>query len=393
MAKAKHKLHKIIVKNKSLGQVNESSIYITGKLHKLFQSKKNRAGVTYLELLKNGRAIRAFKHLLERIKSRGKGATLVLTLDKTKKEGQKYYINYQDYVDRGQGRFLKFYRDVGMDVSLGYLNTYFPKEFESPNDKVPSSQMSRVERNFPDIIESLTKKQKHKKELIKKTGQVVEDLKEEEKILRKNVDEVKELLAKSSISYYYAKLDELKRRMKKGYHETKGKDSWQKWIYDNNWIFGVQYGEPIEKEKIGFDNIPDFLFPTLDGFIDILEIKKPNHPVIKQDSSHSGSYVWSKEANEAIGQVVNYIYQMELNQYQIRERINEKYAEKIGAFFSTIRPRCFVLIGVSDNWGKKEKEGLRKLNHSLHGIDVITYSDLLKRGENLISLYTNKAKG
>ena len=36
-----------------------------------------------------------------------------------------------------------------------------------------------------------------------------------------------------------------------------------------------------------------------------------------------------------------------------------------------------------------EKEAFRKLNHSLHGIEVLTYTDLLKRGENLIKVYAD----
>jgi hypothetical protein len=53
---------------------------------------------------------------------------------------------------------------------------------------------------------------------------------------------------------------------------------------------------------IGFRSILDYLFPTPEGFIDILEIKKPTHEVIKEDRSPPGAFCWSAEANEAIGQ-------------------------------------------------------------------------------------------
>jgi uncharacterized protein (UPF0254 family) len=35
--------------------------------------------------------------------------------------------------------------------------------------------------------------------------------------------------------------------------------------------------------------MPDYLFPTLDGFIDILEIKLPEDDVIIKDTNHIGS--------------------------------------------------------------------------------------------------------
>jgi len=36
--------------------------------------------------------------------------------------------------------------------------------------------------------------------------------------------------------------------------------------------------------------MPDFIFPTLDGFVDILEIKLPSKEVIVEDASHAGSW-------------------------------------------------------------------------------------------------------
>lgn len=83
------------------------------------------------------------------------------------------------------------------------------------------------------------------------------------------------------------------------FHETSGKDSWQNWIYDNNWLFGINYQAPIQKEKVGFDCIPDFLFLSLDGFLDILEIKLPTADVIFEDKSHLGSYSWSSSNRKA----------------------------------------------------------------------------------------------
>ena len=79
----------------------------------------------------------------------------------------------------------------------------------------------------------------------------------------------------------------------KKYKETSGRNNWQSWLKEHSWVFGVFYGEPYEKEKIGFDNIPDYLFPTLDGFVDVYEIKLPSHKVIITDQSHNGSFVWS----------------------------------------------------------------------------------------------------
>lgn len=122
--------------------------------------------------------------------------------------------------------------------------------------------------------------------------------------------------------------------------------------------------------------MPDFLFPTLDGFVDLLEIKLPNAEVLIADSSHPGSWKWCSETNSAIGQVVNYTGEIDRLRLEIEKCIFEKY----GYIISLLRPRSYILIGDSTNWLPTKKEALRKMNYALHGITILTYKDLLDRG-------------
>jgi len=168
-----------------------------------------------------------------------------------------------------------------------------------------------------------------------------------------------------------------------GYSETTGNDSWQKWIYKNNWLFGVNYKKPIEKIKINITGImPDYLFPTLDGFVDILEIKLPDNPVINKDTSHIGSWKWTSETNGAIGQVVNYLGEIDRLRLEIEKNVKTEYGYEI----SLLKPRAYILIGDNSDWDVGKKEGLRKMNHALHGIEILTYKDLLDRGNQAIKI-------
>lgn len=177
-------------------------------------------------------------------------------------------------------------------------------------------------------------------------------------------------------------LYELKERLTKTFSETTGNDSWQAWIFRNNWLFGSNYREPIEKQKINISGImPDYIFPTIDGFVDILEIKLPNDNVISSDEHHKGSWRWTSETNSAIGQVVNYLSEIDRLRLEIEKNIKTEYKIEI----SLLKPRAFILIGNSEHWDPAKKEALRKLNHSLHGIEVLTYFDLIQRGETFIS--------
>ena len=204
-------------------------------------------------------------------------------------------------------------------------------------------------------------------------------------------EEVWDNLAESNPSLVtklsYARIQSTKRKIVEdldarlqtgGYSETIGDDSWQKWIYQNNWLFGVNYKKPIEKTKINITGImPDYLFPTLDGFVDVLEIKLPDNEVINKDTSHPGSWKWSAETNIAIGQVVNYLGEIDRLHLEIEKNVKAEYGYEI----SLLKPRAYILIGNSNGWEAEKREGLRKMNHALHGIEVLTYKDLSDRGK------------
>lgn len=379
------------VNNKSFGKLNGTKVYLSKPIHdKLCLEKTKKDNIPIIELFKNGRALQGLKHLIELTKTASGQNRLILTEDKTSKNSSDYLINYQEYRQKAQGKFYSLYRTTGLDIARSYLNIYFPTEFPYEGKSILEKDLKQADKNFPDLIKELSIKAKHKKTLIGQTSQVLKTLREEKKVLSKDIDALKELQMQSSISYYQQRRNELKSRLLKKYHETSGKNSWQKWVYTNSWIFGITYQTPIEKEKVGFNSIPDYLFPTLDGFVDILEIKKPDIPVLVKDESHTGSYMWSGTVNAAIGQVVNYIHEIELNQLVIQQNLQRSYLELFKNGILTIKPRAYILVGNSENWIEIEKEALRKLNYSLHGIEVITYFDILQRAEKIISMYSEK---
>lgn len=213
---------------------------------------------------------------------------------------------------------------------------------------------------------------------------VIHDLKIQQTDLEEKVNYFNNLFQSLKISVYQQNIEDFIKRLEEDHYETKGDKSWQSWIYNNRWLFGTQYGQIIQKEKVGFDNIPDFLLLTADGFLDVLEIKKPSSPVLVKDSSHKGNYKWSSEVTEAIAQADNYLNHTNSNHLAISQRIREKYNLEINA----IKPRAIILIGKSDKWDNKKRECFRSLNQLLHGVEVVTYTDLLRRGQNLIKLYT-----
>lgn len=178
-------------------------------------------------------------------------------------------------------------------------------------------------------------------------------------------------------------VSELHTRLQSGvaFPEVRGDSSWQKFILNNHWMFGANYLDPIDRAKVNIKgSMPDFLYPTADGFADILDIKLPTDEVIIEDRSHSGAWRWSGDTNTAIGQITNYIIDIE----RLRLEIEKEIKMNTGRDVLLLKPRAYILTGNSEKWLPVKKEALRKLNSVLHNIEIITYHDLHMRAQRII---------
>jgi len=377
-----------VVNKKSLGQLSGETVYLTTELKKYLENEKTKSGDTLFSLFKKGMALRGFKHLVETIRSKDKKGKIVFTNEnKVFIQADQYRIDYQTYRRTTSSRFFTLYRETGLESAKYFLSTHFSDQFKYEKNRISEKDIKKVENKFPEIIKNFTSKTKHQKTVLEATSNIIKELKDKKEILQSEIKSLEQIQNESNIFIFQKTIEELALRITKQYAETKGRNSWQNWIYKNNWLFGINYQEPIEKQKINISgSMPDYLFPTIDGFLDILEIKLPSEAVIIDDSSHPGSYRWCPETNRAIGQVVNYLNNIELYQLHLTQEINRAYKTSL----SIIKPRAYILIGNQQSWPKEKIEALRKLNYSLHGIEVLTYSDLIKRGNEIVQIYTKK---
>lgn len=73
--------------------------------------------------------------------------------------------------------------------------------------------------------------------------------------------------------------------------ENRTEGPWQKWFESNDWVLGTEFvgvlGRPIDVE-----NIADFLLQAYDGFLDVVEIKRPEGKLrFWADALDHGNYV------------------------------------------------------------------------------------------------------
>lgn len=151
----------------------------------------------------------------------------------------------------------------------------------------------------------------------------------------------------------------------------------QSWIDENNWVFGIEYIRKIDLRTIGIGASADFVVESLDGYADVIELKKAHiGRLFTHDTSHD-TYYASAELAKALSQATNYIKVMEDH----RHLIKDKYDAKV------LKPRAKIVIGRSNTMNDKEKEALRVLNDSLHGVEVITYDEIVRRARTIVSVY------
>jgi Domain of unknown function (DUF4263) len=113
------------------------------------------------------------------------------------------------------------------------------------------------------------------------------------------------------------------------------------------------------------------------GYRDVVELKRPDTPVLNYDEGHRNFY-WTSEVSKAIGQCHRYLDVLhEVASQGLRDH------PQIVAY----HPRGVIVIGRSHDWSGEKLRALHGLNRRLSDMTVITYDQLLAQGERLVELF------
>lgn len=154
--------------------------------------------------------------------------------------------------------------------------------------------------------------------------------------------------------------------------------NWQKWFELNSWILGSDFVRILDERSIDTQNITDFLMEAYDGFLDVIEIKRPEGGMqFWSKTLDHGNYVPSTDLIKAITQASSYIYEVE------REANSVKFFERVDNV-KTIKPRCILIFGRSYDWNLKQIEAFRILNSGYHNLTIMTYDHVLERAKRIV---------
>ena len=154
--------------------------------------------------------------------------------------------------------------------------------------------------------------------------------------------------------------------------------NWQTWFERNTWVLGSDFVRVLDERAIDTKNISDFLMESYDGFLDIVEIKRPEGSLqFWQSTLDHGNYVPHSDLVKAIVQASKYIHEVE------READSIKFFERVG-HVKTIKPRCTLIFGRSFDWDEDQQEAFRLLNSSYHNLTIMTFDHVRERANRIL---------
>lgn len=173
-------------------------------------------------------------------------------------------------------------------------------------------------------------------------------------------------------------------RAVKGYeqmlNENLREPNWQEWFQSNSWVLGSQFVRVLDERHIDVKHISDFLMEAYDGFLDIVEIKRPEGGMtFWAGTLDHGNHVPSTDLTRAVAQATRYIYEVE------REANSLKFLQRVGGV-KTVKPRCILVFGRSVGWNEVQTEAYRILNSSYHNLTILTYDHVLARAKRIAGI-------
>lgn len=144
-----------------------------------------------------------------------------------------------------------------------------------------------------------------------------------------------------------------------------------------------------------YEKRPDFLLIDANGYIDILEIKKPNVQILTKESSYRNNYVPVRELSGAIQQIEKYSYCLNAWGKNGEELLNEKLKEKLPYSVTPkiLNSQGILLLGRSNDFNEQQKSDFELIKRQYkHVAEIMTYDDFLQRIINILNTLEKQAR-
>ena len=152
------------------------------------------------------------------------------------------------------------------------------------------------------------------------------------------------------------------------------------------YIAGIR--EVVIKGVDRHDKRPDFLLVDANGYIDILEIKKPSVQLLTKQSSYRNNYVPVRDLAGAIQQIEKYVYCLNAwgkdGEKELQKQLSGKLPDTVTP--KVVNPQGILLLGRSNHFNRQQKDDFELIKRQYkHIAEIMTYDDLIQRIDNIIA--------
>lgn len=189
-------------------------------------------------------------------------------------------------------------------------------------------------------------------------------------------------------------LDKLKDMLKN--QEEYGELHWQQEIIKFIKIIFPKYVISVEKARIkkqqgiiDKEKEIDILLADYNGYVDIIEIKKPADIELFYKTKNRDNYIQTRYLSGAIMQAEKYIYYLTKGGKKVEDDLNEQFKQEKpdDYFFKVANPKSLIIMGRTNNYSKQQQEDLEIIKRKYKNvIDIISYDDLIQRLETIIKM-------
>lgn len=136
------------------------------------------------------------------------------------------------------------------------------------------------------------------------------------------------------------------------------------------------------------DKKPDFLLVDANGFIDVLEIKKPQVQILTENPSYRHNYIPTRELSGAAMQIEKYLFYLNNMVSKDNEVCAQlkKHLSVESLELQIVSPRGLLLLGRHNTFKEQKIQDFEIIKRQYkHIADIMTYDDLLQRLDNIVA--------
>lgn len=144
---------------------------------------------------------------------------------------------------------------------------------------------------------------------------------------------------------------------------------YQRFLSTNPVLLDPLSSTVFPKQSLGLEFKTDYVVRRLDGEYILVEIEKPQDKIFTRSSNFSSKF------SHAFGQIIDFLEWIDTH---------SAYAKSLMSGISS--PRAMLIMGTRKDMSLHQQSKLKRLNQSLKNIEILTFDDVMSRGE---SLYAN----